>query len=63
MKPIVRKCYDAFGPDRMMWGYFGHDRAGFDREVELFDLMFDFAAEEDKEKIRCKNALKLFRWV
>jgi predicted TIM-barrel fold metal-dependent hydrolase len=63
MKPIVRKCYDAFGPDRMMWGYFGHDRAGFDREVELFDLMFDFAAEEDKEKIRGKNALKLFRWV
>jgi len=19
MKPIVRKCYDAFGPDRMIW--------------------------------------------
>src|SRR5690242_17456263 len=21
-KPIVRKTYDAFGPDRMIWGYF-----------------------------------------
>lgn len=63
MKTIVRRCYDAFGPDRMIWGYFGHDRAAFDKEVELFDMMFDFAGEEDKEKIRGKNALKLFKWV
>ncbi|MGD1071803.1 MAG: amidohydrolase family protein [Bryobacteraceae bacterium] len=63
MKPLVRKCYDAFGPDRMIWGYFGHDRAGFDKEVALFELMFDFLSEEDKEKIRGKNALKLFKWV
>ncbi len=63
VKPIVRKSYDAFGPDRIIWGYFGHDRAGFDMEVELLDMMFDFASEEDRQKIRGKNALKLFKWV
>jgi predicted TIM-barrel fold metal-dependent hydrolase len=62
VKPIVRKLYDAFGPDRMIWGYFGHDRAGFDKEVRLLDLMFDFASEEDRQKIRGRNALKLFHW-
>ncbi|HVW87790.1 MAG TPA: amidohydrolase family protein [Bryobacteraceae bacterium] len=63
VKPMVRRIYDAFGPNRMIWGYFGHDRAGFDKEVELLDLMFDFASEEDKEKIRGRNALKLFKWT
>ena len=62
VKPIVRRCYDAFGPDRMLWGYFGHDRAGFDKEIDLLDAMFDFAPEEDKEKIRGLNALKVFKW-
>ena len=62
LKPTVRKIYDAFGPDRMIWGYFGHDRASFDKQVELFDRMFDFASEDEREKIRGKNALKLFKW-
>jgi predicted TIM-barrel fold metal-dependent hydrolase len=62
VKPMVRHAYDAFGPDRMLWGYFGHDAAGFSREVELFEMMFDFAKEEDKQKIRGRNALRLFGW-
>jgi predicted TIM-barrel fold metal-dependent hydrolase len=62
VRPLVRRLYDAFGPDRMLWGYFGHDRAGFDKEVELFEIMFDGVPEADKEKIRGRNALKVFRW-
>jgi predicted TIM-barrel fold metal-dependent hydrolase len=62
VKPSVRKIYDAWGPDRMIWGYFGHDAAGFDKEAALFDLMFDYASEQDREKIRGGNALKLFKW-
>ncbi len=62
LKPTVRKFYDAFGPDRMIWGYFGHDRPSFDKQVELFDAMFDYASEADREKIRGRNALKLFKW-
>ena len=62
LKPTVRRLYAAFGPDRMIWGYFGHDRAAFDKQTELFKMMFDFASEDDREKIRGKNALKLFKW-
>ena len=61
-KPSVRKMYDAFGPDRMIWGYFGHDVAAFEKEAALLDAMFDYASEEDREKIRGGNALKLFKW-
>ncbi|HEV2274517.1 MAG TPA: amidohydrolase family protein, partial [Acidobacteriaceae bacterium] len=62
LKPTVRRLYDAFGPDRMIWGYFGHDRPSFDQQVELFDTIFDFASEDDREKIRGRNALRLFKW-
>jgi len=62
VRPMVRRIYDAFGADRMLWGYFGHDRAGFDKEIELFEIMFDHVSEADKEKIRGGTALKLFRW-
>lgn len=63
VKPLVRRACDAFGPDRMIWGYFGHDAASFSKQVELFDTIFDFATEEDRQKIRGKNALKLFKWT
>jgi len=59
-KPLVRRAYDAFGPDRMMWGYFGHDRAGFEKEGEQFEFVFDFAQETDKAKIRGRNAVRVF---
>jgi predicted TIM-barrel fold metal-dependent hydrolase len=62
MKPLIRRAFAAFGPNRMMWGYFGHDKAGFDRETELFERMFEFASEEDREKIQGRTALKLFKW-
>jgi predicted TIM-barrel fold metal-dependent hydrolase len=62
VRPMVQRIYDAFGADRMVWGYFGHDRAGFDREVELFDMMFSHVPEADREKIRGGTALKLFGW-
>jgi len=63
VKPWIRRAYDAFGPDRIIWGTLGHDMAEFQKQVELFDFMFDFANEADREKIRGRNALKLFHWA
>lgn len=61
-KDMVRRVYDAFGPDRMLWGYFGHDKAAFEKNAALLDEMFSYATEADRSKIRGGNALKLFGW-
>lgn len=62
MKPLVRKIYDAFGPNRLIWGYFGHDLAGYQKEADLLEGMFDYATEDDRRKIRGGNAIKLYKW-
>jgi predicted TIM-barrel fold metal-dependent hydrolase len=59
-RPIVRQAYDAFGPDRMIWGGLGTNLTQFEESVELFELMFDYAAEAERAKIRGGNAKKLF---
>jgi predicted TIM-barrel fold metal-dependent hydrolase len=61
-KLVVRRAFDAFGPDRMIWGGLGHSMADFEKQAQLFDAMFDFAAEKDRAKIRGLTAMKLFRF-
>lgn len=59
-KPIVRRAFDAFGADRMIWGELGNSMASFEKAVQLFDVMFDFASEADRSKIRGLTAKRLF---
>jgi predicted TIM-barrel fold metal-dependent hydrolase len=59
---IVRRAYDAFGPDRMIWGGLGHTIPEFEKAVALFEEMFAFAAAGDRDKIRSLTAARLFRW-
>jgi predicted TIM-barrel fold metal-dependent hydrolase len=59
-KPIVKRAYDAFGADRMIWGYMGMNMPAFEKNVELFNIMFDFAPESERAKIRGLNSKKLF---
>jgi predicted TIM-barrel fold metal-dependent hydrolase len=61
-KPLVKRIYEAFGADRMIWGELGTNMADFEREVKLFDLMFDFAPEAERAKIRGLTAQRLFRF-
>jgi predicted TIM-barrel fold metal-dependent hydrolase len=58
--PLVRRIYEAFGPDRMIWAELGSDRAGFGRANELFASMFDFVPEADRAKLRGLTAKRLF---
>lgn len=60
VKPLVRRTFDAFGPDRMIWGGLGMDLADFRRNVAMFEEMFDFASEADRAKIRGLSAARLF---
>ncbi len=61
-KPLVRKTFDAFGPDHMIWGGLGHNMAEFREAQQTFESMFEFASDQDRAKIRGLTAAKLFGW-
>ncbi len=60
VKPLARRIFDAFGPDRIIWGVLGMDMEEFSRQVSLFEEFFAFASEADRAKIRGLNAVKLY---
>lgn len=62
IQPIVRRSFDAFGPDRMLWGGLGKTMDEHQKAIEVFDLLFAFASESDRAKIRGLNAAKLFKF-
>src|SRR5574340_468136 len=62
VKPIVRRAFDAFGPDRFIWGGLGMDMQEFEQNVRMFEEFFEFTTEENRAKIRGLNALKLYRF-
>lgn len=59
-KPLVKRVYEAFGADKIIWGGLGGNMSAFQQETELFDLMFDFVQEPERKKIRGLTAQKLF---
>lgn len=61
-KPMVRRVYDAFGPDRLVWGSYGSSMPAFEKILAQIDDVFDFAPEADRVKIRGGNAMKLFKF-
>jgi predicted TIM-barrel fold metal-dependent hydrolase len=60
--PLIRRTFDAFGPDRMIWGGLGMDMKEFRENSATLDTLFDFASAADRAKIRGGNAARLFRF-
>ena len=65
--PMIRKVYDAFGPERLMWGTdFPHVfRPGATGYLECLDLIrkhIDFFTDEDLEWILCKTIQKVWQF-
>ena len=61
-KPMVRRVYDAFGPDRLIWGSYGSNMDTFHKTLAQIDDVFGFAPENERIKIRGGNAMKLFKF-
>jgi predicted TIM-barrel fold metal-dependent hydrolase len=59
-RPLVRRVWDAFGPDRIIWGGLGQTLEAFRRNDALLERMFDYASPADRAKIRGGNAMRLF---
>lgn len=62
-KPVVQRAFREYGADRILWGGLGHDMKQHAAARKIFDEMFDFATEADRDKIRGLNAAKLFRFA
>ncbi|MBL8293806.1 MAG: amidohydrolase family protein [Bryobacterales bacterium] len=60
IRPYARRAFDAFGPDRMVWGSFGSTLASFREKVQIFDANFDFLSAADRAKIRGLTAKRLY---
>ena len=60
--PLVRRTFDAFGPNRIIWGGLGMNMEEFRKNSAMLDTLFDFASAADRAKIRGGNAVKLFRF-
>jgi L-fuconolactonase len=59
-RQFARRAYDAFGPDRLIWGGYGGNVQRFEKTLALIDELFGFASEQERVKIRGLNAMKLF---
>jgi predicted TIM-barrel fold metal-dependent hydrolase len=60
VKPFVKRCYESFGPDRIIRGSLGNTVADLRRNEELLAFHFDFASAADRAKIRGLNAKRIF---
>jgi predicted TIM-barrel fold metal-dependent hydrolase len=66
--PWVKRVYEAFGPDRLLWGtgYPGAARAAYGRptlrqELVLVREKIPFFSAEDRDKILGRNAARLWK--
>ena len=58
----VRQAFDAFGPERLMWGDLGYTSEEYAKSRAKFADVFSFTSEENRKLIRGGNAAKLFGW-
>jgi predicted TIM-barrel fold metal-dependent hydrolase len=65
--PVVKRVYEAFGPDRLLFGtgYPGAARQHYTRptlrqEIDLIGELMPFLSHEDRQKILGGNALRLW---
>lgn len=62
VKAMIRRVYDAFGADRIVWGGLGMNAAQFAEADQRMKSLFDFASVGDRAKIRGGNAAKLYHF-
>jgi predicted TIM-barrel fold metal-dependent hydrolase len=62
-KPVVRRTFDAFGPNRMIWGGLGATMPQFRLAQMVFDELLGFASAKDRAQIRGLTAMQLFGWA
>ena len=57
---LTKQLYQAFGPQRMIWGMLGNTMEEYRKQEARFEELLAFASRTDREKIRGGNAHRLF---
>ena len=57
---LVRRTFDAFGPERMIWGGLGMTMPEIRQNRETFETLLGFASAGDRARIAGLNAVRLF---
>lgn len=57
---LTRRIYDAFGPERMIWGTLGNTPEQYRKQSARFEELLGFAPEADRARIRAGNAQRMF---
>jgi predicted TIM-barrel fold metal-dependent hydrolase len=57
---ITRRIYDAFGPDRMVWGMLGNTMEQFQKQSARFQQLLAFTSAADRARIAGGTAARLF---
>ncbi|MDZ4801530.1 MAG: amidohydrolase family protein [Bryobacteraceae bacterium] len=60
LQPLLRQAFDAFGPDRLIWGSFGTKPESFASCEAIWKEHFGFVSAADRRKIRYENGRRLF---
>jgi predicted TIM-barrel fold metal-dependent hydrolase len=59
-RALVRDVFEAFGPDRILWGGLGKTISDFNLQSELLKETFAFTSAANIAKIRGGNAMRLW---
>ena len=57
---LTRRLYDAFGPERIVWGMLGSSPPEYRQQAARFEELLAFASEAGRASIRGGNAQRLF---
>ena len=60
LQRLTRQVYDAFGPERLIWGTLGNTLQDYNKQSARFDELLAFAPAAERAKIRGANAQRLF---
>jgi predicted TIM-barrel fold metal-dependent hydrolase len=65
--PMIRRLFDAFGPDRLMWAsdspYQLTDPNSYGASIALVRDRLDFLSVEDRRRLLCSTAESTFFFV